>query len=410
MGAVFLAVLGDGIVQGSLAKTIAFGGHKGFDITNAHSARDILGLVLLTYLPYTFISPFMGVVIDRFDRRTLLILANGVRAAVVVLVGLVGVGRLPDGALIGVLLLTLASTRLVLAVKSAGLPSVLGGRNLLQGNSIAQAGSAIFQLLGAGIALAGTAVVNASLVIIVGAAVFAVGAVSASRVGRLEIDRPITRFWEGVRRVLRDIADGAREVRRRAGARLGLSGFLTLRTLASYVALVFALEIRSIFRHHASKKGVVIAGLAAAVGAALGFVVAERFRDRVRPDRLLVLAMLIAGAGVVAFGGVVSVLGLTIVAFVASLGYFLGKISADTITQQALPDGYRGRGFSFFDVAYNTAWIASALVLWALWGHVSPRLLQVGAGLIFLTAAVVIAMWARALDAREGAQSVLRAE
>jgi len=87
MSAVFLAVLGDGIVQGALAKTIAFGGHKGFDITNAHSARDILGLVLLTYLPYTFISPFMGVLIDRFDLRKLLVLANAARAAVVAVVG-----------------------------------------------------------------------------------------------------------------------------------------------------------------------------------------------------------------------------------------------------------------------------------------------------------------------------------
>src|SRR5439155_8996028 len=89
MGAVFLAVLGDGIVQAALAKTIAFGGHRGFDITNARSARDILGLVLLTYLPYTLISPFMGVLIDRFNRRVLLVLANAIRAGVVLLAGIV---------------------------------------------------------------------------------------------------------------------------------------------------------------------------------------------------------------------------------------------------------------------------------------------------------------------------------
>ena len=35
----------------------------------------------------------------------------------------------------------------------------------MQGNSIAQAGSAIFQLLGAGIALVGTALANASIVV-----------------------------------------------------------------------------------------------------------------------------------------------------------------------------------------------------------------------------------------------------
>src|SRR5207237_4832187 len=132
-----------------------------------------------------------------------------------------------------------------------------------------------------------------------------------------------------------------------------------------------------------------------------GCVFAERRRGRVRPARLLVAAMAVAGAGVVLFGGIVSTLGLAMVAFVASLGYFLGKISADTIVQQSLADRYRGRGFSFFDVAYNLAWITSAVVLWALWTHVSPRVLQIGAGVVFLAAAAGVPAWARRLSGRE---------
>jgi hypothetical protein len=328
----------------------------------------------------------------------LLILANGVRAAVVLVAGLAGVGRLPDAALIGMLLLTLASTRLVLAIKSAGMPAVLDGRNLMQGNSISQAGSAVSQIVGAAIAFVGTAATNASLVIVVGAFVYGAGALMASRTGALETERRSVRFWQEARRILRDVWEGFQEVRRRASARLGITGFLTIRTLASYVALVFALEIRKILGGHSSKKGILIAGLAAVVGAALGFVIAEQFKERIRPARLLVVAMLVAGAGTVLFGGVISTLGLAVVAFVVSLGYFLGKISADTITQQALADRYRGRGFSFFDIAYNAAWIVSAVVLWALWTHVGPRVLQIGAGIVFLVAAAGIAAWARRLD------------
>jgi len=361
--------------------------------------------VLLTYLPYTFISPFMGVLIDRFDRRFLLILANGVRAGVVLVAGLVGVGHLPDAALIGMLLLTLASTRLVLAIKSAGIPTVLDGKNLMQGNSISQAGSAVFQIVGAAIAFVGTAATNASLVIVLGAIVYGVGALMASRTGSLETQRLAVRFWREVRRLLRDVWDGFQEVRRSAGARLGVTGFLTLRTLASYVALVFALEIRQLLGGNSSKKGIIIAGLAAALGAALGFVLAEQFKSRIRPARLLVTAMLVAGAGVVLFGGVISTLGLAVVAFVVSLGYFLGKISADTITQQSLPDRYRGRGFSFFDIAYNLAWIASAVLLWALWTHVGTRVLQIGAGILFLVAAVGIGAMARRVDVEPAGSS-----
>ena len=102
-----------------------------------------------------------------------------------------------------------------------------------------------------------------------------------------------------------------------------------------------------------------------------------------------------AGAGTVAFGGVTKILGLSVVAFVAALGYFLGKISADTIMQQALSDDYRGRGFSFFDIAYNLAWILPALVLWLLWAPGRVRLLQIGAGVLFLASGAVVAAWSK---------------
>ncbi len=396
MGAVFLAVLGDGVVQGALAKTIAFGGKAGFSLDEARSPRHILALVLLTYLPYMVISPFMGVVIDRFDRRKLLVFANGFRAAVIVVIGL-GANSLPDPVLIGALVLTLASTRLVLAIKSAAMPSVLGGRNLMQGNSISQAGQAVFQLAGAGIALVGTKLSSAGVVIVAGAIVYAVGAGFASRTRDLAEGRRAARFAEEARRILRDIGEGIRQVGRRPAAALGVTSFLTLRTLVSFGSLVFALQARDILGGKSSNSAVIVAGLAAAVGAGLGFVAAQVLKDRVPPPRLIVGAMVTAGAGFVALGGVRSTIGLSVVAFVAALGYFVGKISADTIMQQSLPDQYRGRGFSFFDVAYNLAWIAPALVLFALWSTGRARALMIGAGVLFLAGGLLTAAWARRL-------------
>ena len=38
---------------------------------------------------------------------------------------------------------------------------------------------------------------------------------------------------------------------------------------------------------------------------------------------------------------------------VGFFAFFLGKISADTIVQQAMPDDFRGRAFALFDIAYN---------------------------------------------------------
>ncbi|HXJ64974.1 MAG TPA: MFS transporter, partial [Actinomycetota bacterium] len=397
MGAVFLAVLGDGIVQGALAKTIAFGGKAGFSLDEARSPEHIITLVLLTYLPYMLISPFMGVIIDRFERRFLLTLANGVRAGVILVIGLFATS-LPDPVLIVALILTLASTRLVLAIKSAGMPTVLGGRDLLQGNSISQAGQAVFQLIGAGIAVVGTKKVSATAIIVLGAVAYGIGAMFAARTRHLAEGHPTTKFGQEVRRILHDIVEGVRQIRKRPAAALGVTSFLTLRTLVSFGALVFALQARDILGGKSSNSAVIIAGLAATAGAVLGFVVAQVLKDKVAPPRLIVGGMVVAGIGFVALGGAKTTAGLSVVAFVAALSYFVGKISADTIMQQSLPDEYRGRGFSFFDVAYNLAWILAALVLLPTWGGGNnARVLMISAGVLFLLGGLATLMWYRRL-------------
>src|ERR671919_2322353 len=86
MGVQFLAQAGDGIVQAALAKLIVFGGQEGFDVEAARSPDELLRIVLYVFVPYTVLSPFLGVVIDRWDRRRLMFLANGFRAVVIAIV------------------------------------------------------------------------------------------------------------------------------------------------------------------------------------------------------------------------------------------------------------------------------------------------------------------------------------
>jgi hypothetical protein len=251
--------------------------------------------------------------------------------------------------------------------------------------------------MGAGLALVATKATSASVVIMFGAVIYAVGAGFASRTRDLAEGSRTTRFAEEAKRILHDIAEGVRQIAKRPAAALGVTSFLTLRTLISFASLVFALQAREILGGKSSNTAVIIAGLSAAAGAALGFVAAQVLKDRVPPPRLIVGAMIVAGAGMLALGGVKSTVGLSVVAFVAALAYFVGKISADTIMQQSLPDQYRGRGFSFFDVAYNLAWIIPAVVLFVAWTGDNARLLMIGAGVVFLLGALATAAWYRRL-------------
>ena len=150
VGMQYLAQMGQGVVQGAIGKSIAFGGEKGFDVSTVPSADYLMKVVLALYVPYTLISPFIGVFIDRFERRKVVEWTNVIVAAIVVVVAVVAM--LPLGkattegdvgatvALVIGLLVAQACVRVALAVKSAAMPDVLSGKDLLQGNGLSQAG------------------------------------------------------------------------------------------------------------------------------------------------------------------------------------------------------------------------------------------------------------------------------
>jgi hypothetical protein len=398
MGAQWLAQAADGLVGVSLTKHIVFGGQAGFSLEEARTPEEVLRIALLTILPYAFLSPFAGVLIDRWDRRRLLLLANGVRALVLATVVAVGFDRIGDPALYGSLLLVLASTRLLLAVKGASLPVVLGERELLHGNSISQAGSAIFQLGGAGVGLVGSGFVGTRLLVLAGVIVYGLATASAAAVGKLGYAETPVPLRQEVRRIVRDLFEGLGEIGRRPIAALSLTSFLGLRALVSLVVLAVALASRAYLAREGSLTTAIPAATGA-LGAAVGFFLAHTLKDRVPPVRILVAALAFAGLGVLAFGGIITLPGLSAVAFMVGLGFFLGKIAVDTLIQQSLADGFRGRGFGLQDLAYNLSWILPALVLWATWTEGGARRLLMGAGIVFLATAAGIALWARRIVA-----------
>jgi hypothetical protein len=395
MGAQFCAQAGDGIVQAALAKLIVFGDQKGFDVEGARSPDELLRIVLYVFVPYTIVSPFLGVLIDRWDRRRLLFVANGFRVAVVGLVALVGTESVPETALFLAFLLTLASTRLVLATKAAALPVCLGERDLVEGNAVSQLGGAMFQLGGAGAALVAAGVVSAEPIVIVGALVYAVGAAFALAVRHAGDMKERSTFGRELANVARSIADGVREVARTPKAAAAITTYFWLRFLWSFSIVAIGFVARELL---ADKEMtiLVITGGSGAAGAALGFLLADRLHGRVQTT-----AHLVVGASVVA-GGSVAVLGalelsaaIAALAFFLGLGFFLAKISLDTLVQEALGNDFRGRAFSLYDIAYNLAWVLAAVVLKVAWTPSSRGALIAGAGVVFLAGMAGISAWFR---------------
>ena len=68
----------------------------------------------------------------------------------------------------------------------------------------------------------------------------------------------------------------------------------------------------------------------------------------------------------------VTLAGFAALLFSGFFAFFVGKISADTIMQQAMPDDFRGRAFALFDIAYNLGFIVPALILSFVWVENDP--------------------------------------
>lgn len=393
MGAQFAAQAGDGIVQAALAKLIAFGNQKGFDLEEARSPDELLRIALYLFVPYTIISPFLGVVIDRWDRRRLLFLANGMRAVILVLVALVGTGSVPDGVLFAAFLLTLASTRIVLATKSAALPATLEGKNLTEGNAVSQLGGAMFQLGGAAVAFVAAKFIETEPIVIAGALIYGLGAFIALGVKHSGDVRARGSLMQELGGVVRNIADGVREVARVPKAGAAITTYFWIRLLWSYSIVGISFIARELLADN-DLQILIITGGAGAAGAVLGFLTASRLRDRARSGgHLALLASAVAGVAVAVLGGIEMKAILAVLTFFLGFGFFLGKISLDTMVQEALGDDFRGRAFSLYDIAYNLAWVIAATAMKILWTGSAQGALLAGMGVVFLIGLGFIALW-----------------
>jgi predicted MFS family arabinose efflux permease len=140
----------------------------------------------------------------------------------------------------------------------------------------------------------------------------------------------------------------------------------------------------------------VITGGAGALGAVLGFIMANRLTARfTTPAYLVIAASALAGVATAVLGALTLKISLALLTFCLGFGFFLGKISLDTMVQEALGDDFRGRAFSLYDISYNLAWVVAAGVLKLFYTEERQGLLLASMGIVFLLGVGLIANWYR---------------
>ena len=134
---------GDGLFQAGLAGALLFNPER------ATSPMAIAGAFAVLFLPYSLLGPFAGALMDRWDRRLVLIAANVGRLVSVALVGIcLAVGAGDFLVLCGALVVN-GLARFVSSGLSAALPHVVPREQVVTMNSIASATGAVAAFVGA---------------------------------------------------------------------------------------------------------------------------------------------------------------------------------------------------------------------------------------------------------------------
>ncbi len=373
---------GDGLFQAGLAGALLFNPER------ASSPLAIAGAFAVLFLPYSLLGPFAGALMDRWDRRLVLIAANVGRVVSVAVVGIsLALGARDLFVLCGALVVN-GLARFVMSGLSAALPHVVPRDQVVTMNSIASAVGAIAAFLGANFMLVprglfGSGDAGAASVIFLVIVPLLIALVLSLRFSDHLLGPDHTRraiHGSAVYAVVTGWLHGVRTVLDRPTVAATLSGLAAHRMVFGINSLLVLLLVRHGHTAAVSPLGSAMLFVAAAgAGSFLANLVTppavRRWGRYATANGALVVAAVIEIAGA----------GLQLWVLVAG-GFLLGgigqvlKLCADTAIQIDVDDALRGHVFavqdSLFWVAFLAAITGAAVVIPAD-GH-SPALVVAG--------------------------------
>ncbi|MVO88860.1 MFS transporter [Streptomyces sp. p1417] len=352
----------DGVYQVALAAYVVFSPEKETSPAAIASAMAVL------LLPYSLVGPFAGVLLDRWRRRQVLLHGNLLRAALAGTTAVLMLVGAPDWLFYGSALCVTAVNRFVLAGLSASLPRVVDGDRLVLANSLSPTAGTLAATAGGGLAflLRIVAADSDAAVVLLGAALYLCSALASLRIAREllgpdpELVQP--RLGTALAGTARGLLAGVRHLASRRPAALALVSMTLMRFCFGALTVMVLMLCRYAWGA-TEDDGLALLGVAVAVSGA-GFFVAALITPwaagRFGPHGWLVLC---AGAAAVlepALGLPFAPVPMFVAAFVLGLTTQGAKIATDTVVQEAVNDGFRGRIFSLYDVLFNVAFVGAA--------------------------------------------------
>ncbi|RVW02360.1 MFS transporter [Rhodococcus spongiicola] len=385
----FASQYGDGLFQAALGGAILFNPER-----ETEPLAIAAGFAVLL-LPYSVIGPFAGALLDRWDRRTVLLWANLLRGSLILIIAALLIAGAGETPLLVLALAAIGVSRFVLAGASASLPHVVRQSWLVPTNSVLATVGSVFSALGAGTALTIIGVVGegdlgSGIAVAVGAtgsviAAWAVSGFAPNALGPAEPGTETPRMRGVAAAVLSGLRIGATAVWQAPGVTTAMIGIGSHRIVFGINTLLMVLILRHPAAGGALPGG--LAGFGVAVGAtAAGMLLAALATPWLIPrlgrPRTVTLALVFA---TLVQATLVASLSQPLLLAGALLLGFAGqtiKLTGDAAMQIEIDDGRRGQVFALQDTVFNAAFcaaLAAAATVVAPDGR-SLGLVLVGAG------------------------------
>lgn len=375
----------DGLFQAALVASVVFSPEEqsttvGFAIAT-----------LIVSLPFSVLGPFTGVFIDRWSRRRILVVAPWLRAALVWLVLFE-----PEAAALPFYagaLWVLSVNRFYLATAVAVVPRLVPTEDLLVANSISVVGGTVALLAGVFVGGWGADLFGDTPVVLLAGAQWIVASLIASRISTPLVPHqlPQAPVRDELQRVLRELADGADRLARTPRA-LGPITSITLDQMGQGIVLVLSLFVfRDRFEQGVGSFSNLIG--AGGIGVLLGILTVGKLEERFPKEQIVSRAFLVGGIGLLALSTYITGWTVLVAAFVVGLTFAWKKVPVDTMVQEAIPDGYRGRVFAVYDVAYNLSRVVAAFLAIPMLPRLGEAWSVALVGAVFLLWSPVLPRW-----------------
>lgn len=317
-----------------------------------HSALALVGLRLVHLIPELLFASVAGVFVDRWSRKTTLVVSPLLSAAIVAPLAVVHPTAL-------LFVAEIAATMVAMffdPALSAALPNIVAPEDLAQANALSQITTTVATLVGGlsgGILLV---TVGAPVAFGLDAVSFLIIAMLITMVHVREEPRPTA-----VASIKQDLVEGVRYLRDHppVGAVVAAGALFVFAPSSIFtVGIVFA---ESILHAGAAGYGVLLAGMG--TGSFVGALWMILTRNRPREDLTFALTGIALGAAFAVMGLSHSLVPATTLYGVAGCMAVINGVAAVTLLQRRIPDQMRGRIFGVASSLNHVAASASAVLI-----------------------------------------------